>query len=95
MIYPSRLILSGWIVVARRHQDEARGRQVSIDAILIPVENAVEFELGFVALQTETNAHSTLKQNYTKLQVRTGTTTRTSTGNCWNSYEFHRWIQNS
>ena len=35
MIYPSRLILSSWIVVARRHQDEARGRQVSIDAILL------------------------------------------------------------
>jgi hypothetical protein len=33
------------------------------------------------------------ERNYTKLQVRATTMTRTCTGNCWNSYEFRiRWI---
>eukprot|EP01043_Picozoa_sp_COSAG02_P016790 COSAG02_NODE_746_length_17729_cov_37.532501_1_plen_196_part_00 len=33
--------------------------------------------------------------NYTELEVSAMTMTRTCTGNCWNSYEFHRWIRNS
>ena len=32
MTCPSRLILSSWILVAHRHQDECGGRQASIDA---------------------------------------------------------------
>jgi len=35
MTCPSRLILSSWILVAHRHQDEPGRRQASIDATLL------------------------------------------------------------
>eukprot|EP01043_Picozoa_sp_COSAG02_P012363 COSAG02_NODE_476_length_21528_cov_95.026459_2_plen_176_part_00 len=34
-------------------------------------------------------------ENCRKFPVRTGTMSRTCTGNSWNFYEFHRWIRNS
>eukprot|EP01043_Picozoa_sp_COSAG02_P017623 COSAG02_NODE_802_length_17030_cov_37.485500_8_plen_270_part_00 len=93
-------IATGWIIPrAQKVEMKTQSTQhsLTINRHVLQTQTSWKmrssFALDFLRCKLRQKRILFLYHKCTELQVRAGTTTRICTGNCWNSYEFHRWIQ--